>query len=239
MARIIGNVVVGGVPGGYAPGSARRRGIGVVVLLLVATLSVYLAARAGGAKPSRCERFTAASAARADAVTGSGRRVVVIGDSYSAGLGLTEHSRSWPARLPGEVHVAGFSGSGFAAHASRCGDVSFADRAPAALRGGADLVVVEGGLNDFDQSPAAVRTGFRRLMDELEGHPVVVVGPAAAPSRASAVPRVDRLLASLAERYDVTYVRTSHLELPYLSDRLHLTPAGHAAFGDFVAAALP
>ena len=66
-----------------------------------------------------------------------------------------------------------------------------------------------------------------------------MVGPAAAPSRASAVPQVDGLLASLAERYDVAYVRTSHLELPYLDDRLHLTPAGHAAFGDFGAAALP
>ena len=76
-------------------------------------------------------------------------------------------------------------------------------------------------------------------MAELEGHPVVVVGPVAAPSRASAVPRVDGLLASLARKYDVAYVRTSHLDLRYLSDRLHLTPAGHAAFGDFVAAALP
>jgi hypothetical protein len=36
----------------------------------------------------------------------------------------------------------------------------------------------------------------------------------------------------------VAYVRTSHLELRYLSDQLHLTPAGHAALGDFVAAAL-
>jgi acyl-CoA thioesterase-1 len=50
---------------------------------------------------------------------------------------------------------------------------------------------------------------------------------------------VDGLLSSLAARYDVAYVRTSHLGLPYLSDRLHLTPAGHASFGDFVAAALP
>ena len=209
-----------------------------MIVLLIALLSVYAAARAGGAKPTRCERFTAASAARADDATGSGRRVVVIGDSYSAGLGLRDGADSWPTRLPGEVHVAGFSGSGFAPHASRCGRVSFADRAPAALRGGADLVVVEGGLNDFDQPPAAIRLGFRRLMTELEGHPVVVVGPVTAPSRASAVPRVDELLATLAKRYDVAYVRTAHLELPYLSDRLHLTPAGHAAFGDFVAASL-
>jgi acyl-CoA thioesterase-1 len=210
-----------------------------VVTLLIALVSVYVADRAAGARPTRCERFTEASAARADAVTGSGRRVVVIGDSYSAGLGLTDITGSWPTRLPGEVHVSGFSGSGFAAHASRCGDVSFADRAPSALRGGADVVVVQGGLNDFDQPAAAVRAGFRRLLAELDGHPVVVVGPVTAPSRAGAVPRVDGLLASLASEHDVPYVRTSHLDLAYRSDRLHLTTAGHAAFGDFVAAALP
>lgn len=225
--------------GGPARGSTRRRGLGLVVVLLVATLSVYVASGAGGARPSRCERFTAASAARAEAVTGTGRRVVVIGDSYSAGLGLADVADSWPARVPGEVHVAGFSGSGFARGASRCGaGVSFAGRAPAALRGGADLVVVEGGLNDFDQPAEAVRAGFERLMTELDGHAVVVVGPVTAPSRAGAVPRVDTLLAELAGEHDVPYVRTSHLQLPYLSDGLHLTPAGHVAFGEFVAAAI-
>jgi acyl-CoA thioesterase-1 len=49
---------------------------------------------------------------------------------------------------------------------------------------------------------------------------------------------VDGLLASLAGEHNVPYVRTSQLDLAYRSDRLHLTPAGHAAFGDFVAAAL-
>jgi acyl-CoA thioesterase-1 len=221
------------------PHKSVRRGVGALVLLLVATLSVYVAAGAGGAGPDRCERFAAASATRADAVTGSGERVVVIGDSYSAGLGLTDAAGSWPTRLPGRVHVAGFSGSGFSRGASRCPGVSFAERAPAAVRGGADLVVVEGGLNDFDQPAADFRTGFRRLMTELSGYSVVVVGPVTAPSRAAAVPRVDALLASLTSEYDVPYVRTSDLALPYLSDRLHLTPAGHATFGDAVARALP
>lgn len=218
--------------------SARRREVGVAVLfvlLVASTLTVHLAARARGDDASRCERFAAASVARAQAVTGTGRRVVVIGDSWSAGLGLADPASSWPSRLPGSVHVAGFSGSGFSRGASRCEDVSFADRARSALRGGADLVVVEGGLNDYDQPTAAVTAGFRRLMGELRGHRVVVVGPADAPSRARAVPRVDALLASLCEQYGVPYVRTLDLALPYLGDDLHLTPAGHRAFGDYVA----
>ena len=179
----------------------------LLVLLVVASLTVH-AARARGAEASRCDRFAAASVARAQSDTGSGRRVVVIGDSWSAGLGLADPATSWPSRLPGTVHVAGFSGSGFSRGASPCGDVSFAGRARSALRGGADLVVVEGGLNDFDQPAGAIRAGFRTLMTALRGHRVVVVGPADAPSRARAVPRVDALLADLAAAYDVPYVRT-------------------------------
>ena len=113
--------------------------------------------------------------------------------------------------------------------------VSSAARAPAAIAGGADLVVVEGGLNDYDQPRAAIRSGFRQLMRELRGYAVVVVGPAGAPSRADAVPRVDALLGRLSARYDVPYVSTTGLELAYLPDRLHLTASGHDAFGDHVA----
>ena len=210
----------------------------VVIAVLVAGLTVAVGVRAQSADVPRCERFTADSRARAAADHGSGERVVVIGDSWSAGLGLDRATGSWPSRLPGAVHVAGFSGSGFSTHASSCPEVAFADRAPRALRRGADLVVVEGGLNDYDQPDADIRAGFARLMRELRGHQVVVVGPATAPSRAREVPHVDALLASLAERYDVAYISTTGLDLPYLDDRLHLTPAGHAEFGDYVAGRL-
>ncbi len=233
-------MVLRGVASTGSPSFVRRRAlvVGALFVLVVVSLLVVHVAEGARASADRCERFAADSAARAAQVTGTGRRVVVIGDSWSAGLGLDRPAASWPSRLPGEVHVAGFSGSGFGAHSSPCSRVSFAARAPAALRGGADLVVVEGGLNDYDQPDAEIRAGFSRLMRALGGAhrpPVVVVGPASAPSRADAVPHVDALLASLAQRYDVTYVRTSGLSLDYLDDRLHLTPAGHQAFGDFVA----
>jgi acyl-CoA thioesterase-1 len=211
------------------------------VALVTAMLAVHLVARARAASASPCERFAAASVMRAEAVTGSGDRVLVIGDSYSAGLGLDDPVSSWPSRLAGRAHVAGFSGSGFSRHASNCADVSFATRARDAVRPG-DLVVVEGGLNDYDQPSADIRAGFDRLMTAVRGHRVVVVGPPSAPSRARAVPRVDGLLADLSEQYGAAYVRTSGWSLPYLDDRLHLTPAGHRTFGDAVAreiAALP
>lgn len=210
----------------------------VLVLLLAAVLTVQVADRARGAGVPRCERFAAASVERARTVTGSGPRVLVIGDSYSVGLGLSDPVGSWPSRLPGAVHVAGFSGSGFSPDAGRCPGVSYAERARAALRGGADLVVVEGGLNDVGQSSAEITTGFHRLMRVLDGHRVVVVGPVLAPSRAGGVPRVDELLADLTSRRGIPYVRTTGLALPYLGDDLHLTASGHRTFGDAVARAI-
>ena len=216
-------------------GNARRlSGVAVVVVLLASFTAVQLAERARGAADVRCAQHAADSVARARTATGSGAPVTVIGDSWSVGLGLAQQAGSWPSRLPGRVSVAGFSGSGFSPRASRCGDVSFADRAPAAVRG-ADLVLVQGGLNDHDQSAASIIVGFHRLMPALAGHRVVVVGPASAPSRLSSVPRVDRTLAALAREYAVPYVRTSGWRLPYLADRLHLTAEGHRMFGDAVA----
>ena len=120
------------------------------VLLVGSLLVFHLSAAATDAR--HCARLAKASTERAAADTGLGDRTVVIGDSYSVGLGLDRPAHSWPAGLEGRVHVAGFSGSGFSERASGCGAVSFADRAADAIADGADLVVVEGGLNDFDQS---------------------------------------------------------------------------------------
>ena len=97
-------------------------------------------------------------------------------------------------------------------------------------------MVVEGGLNDFDQPGAAIERGFRALMADLAGLRVVVIGPADAPARSGAVPRVDAQLELLSDRYGVPYVRTSDLDLDYLDDRLHLTDDGHREFGEAVAA---
>lgn len=222
----------------------RHAVVASLVALVTAVLAVHLAARARGADVPRCERLEAQAVMRAQAVTGSGPRVVVIGDSYAAGLGLAAPGDSWPTRLEGTVHVAGFSGSGFSAGASACPGASFADRAVEAadgvdgVGGLAGLVVVEGGLNDVDQSDEAIRAGFDRLMTRLRGQRVVIVGPPSAPARAAAVPRVDDLLAGLAGQYGAAYVRTSGWALSYLDDGLHLTSAGHRTFGDNVALAL-
>lgn len=198
---------------------------------------VVMRGRAAASGAARCHSFAAEHAARLRHPTGTGRRIEVIGDSWSVGYKLTDPDRSWPSRLPGRVRVDGFSGSGFSAHASTCGSVSYATRAATARTG--DLVVVEGGLNDYDQQYAEVRQGFRLLMSRLQGHEVVVVGPAPAPRRLAGARRVDRWLAGLSRSAGVDYVSAIRLRLPYLPDRLHLTAAGHREFGDFVARHLP
>jgi len=204
-----------------------------VLLVVAAMLATLLSARARGSDAALCERHTVDAAARAQIVTGTGRAVTVIGDSWTVGLGLSDLRDSWPSELPGRVTVAGFSGSGFSRHASHCGDRAFATRAAAAR--GADLVVIAGGLNDYDQPAVDIRSGFRSLLAGLEGRTVVVVGPASAPSRAGFVGRVDTTLSDLCEEYGVPYIDTRAWALAYLPDRLHLTPAGHATFGQHVA----
>lgn len=211
-------------------------GTAVVVSLLAVLMAFYVAADTADAGPTRCQQHRLDARERSAAVSGTGARTLVIGDSWSVGLGQDDLSRSWASRLPGEVHVRGFSGSGFSERASWCGRVSFHDRAPTALGLRPQLVVVQGGLNDYDQPGAAIDRGFRALMADLAGQRVVVVGPADAPSRSGAVPRVDAQLEVLSALYGVPYVATSDLALDYLDDRLHLTGDGHQVFGDAVAA---
>ncbi|MBW9204385.1 SGNH/GDSL hydrolase family protein [Mumia sp. zg.B17] len=215
-----------------------RARLAVVLLLLTISAAFLTDLGQSRADAVRCERFTSQSEARRVVGAPAGKRVVVIGDSWSAGLGLDDAGDAWTSRLSGQVHVDAFSGSGFSRSASPCDGSWFAARAARAVAGGADLVVIAGGLNDVDQTPEAVRAGFERVMRSVQGPPVVVVGPAAAPARERGARRVDAQLALLAGRAGAAYVSTVGLDLPYLDDGLHLTPAGHRELGDFVAESL-
>lgn len=212
--------------------------VGLTVAVVTAGLLVM--ARAG-ADTDRCTDLRTAARERAELATGTGGDVLVIGDSYSVGLGVRA-SESWPTRLPGRVHVDGFSGSGFTRDASRCGDLSYGARATRGLPGEPGLVVVQGGLNDVDQTEAELVAGFERLLTALHDQGgdrrVLVVGPPSAPDRAHVVPEVDAALARLTEQYGVGYLSMLDADLPYLDDGLHLTTDGHRQFGDLVAAAL-
>lgn len=225
---------------------SRQWRIVVVLVMLAGLLVVAGGAWSSGAQERRCDRLAAGRLERAAMVTGRGDTVLVVGDSWSAGRGLDDPAGSWPSRLEGRVHVDGFSGSGFSRAASPCAGRAYADRVDAALRRtGArpDLVLLQGGLNETDRPGDAIRAGVRRVLTRLHEHgvpteDVVILGPVAAPRRAAGVPRVEALLADEAERAGVRYLSVTDLELPYLPDDLHLTPAGHREFGEAVAALL-
>ncbi len=214
-------------------------GLAALLPALGLTTVVSRAERADRAEAAaRCERAAVRAEERRSLDTGRGADVVVIGDSYAVGAG-SKPALSWPRRLPGRVHVDGFSGSGFSEEASPCGAVSYADRAPTVLAGhpGA-VVVVQGGLNDHRQGDAAIERGFARLVQALAGHDVVVVGPPPAPDRILGVARVDALLSRLTSAAGVPYVSMLRADLDYLPDGLHPTPLGHREFGDLVAPAV-
>ncbi|MDQ6523589.1 GDSL-type esterase/lipase family protein [Nocardioides sp. LHD-245] len=220
--------------------------LGLLALVLTAVVSTTLLARAG-ARTDPCVARGERAEVRAALVTGAGARVLVIGDSYSVGAGARPEE-SWPVRLPGRVRVDGFSGSGFSVGASPCGDVSYGTRARASVatpaeagaeegaEERADLLVVEGGLNDADQPRADLEAGFVRLMEVLAGRQVLVVGPPPAPRlRYDDVAAVDATLARLAAGHGAAYLSMLDVELTYTEDRLHPDAAGHRVFGDRVA----
>ena len=164
------------------------------------------------------------------------RRHLVIGDSWSVGLGPTTSTRSWPASCPARSTSAASPD-----RASAPGPAAaVASRSPTAhrppLSSRPDLVVVEGGLNDYDQPASAIDRGFRDLM----------AGPGRPPrgrrrSRDRPVPRPApspgrRPAGACSPEYAVPYVATSDLDLDYLDDLLHLTEDGHEEFGEAVAA---
>ncbi|WP_182379592.1 SGNH/GDSL hydrolase family protein [Nocardioides sp. WS12] len=208
--------------------------LAVLTVLLVAAVSTTVLGRAG-ARTDRCGLVGERAEQRAAVVTGAGADVLVIGDSYSVGAGVRARD-SWPVRLPGRVRVDGFSGSGFTVGASQCGDASFATRAARSLRTSTALVVVEGGLNDYDQSLEDLEAGFARLMQVLDGRQVLIVGPPPAPERPRTdVEAVDAALARLAADQGTAYLSMIDVDLTYLDDDLHPDPAGHRVFGDRVA----
>jgi acyl-CoA thioesterase-1 len=211
---------------------------GLAGVVLAGVVGSSWGADAEASLSERCAAYASASESRHAAVAGTGTRVAVIGDSYSQGLRLDDPTASWPSRLDGRVVVDGFAGSGFGEDASPCEGRAYHRRVDRALATDPDLVVVQGGLNDFDVPSAQVRAGARRVLAQLEGQEVVLVGPPSAPRRAKGAERVDAVLSEVAEDAGMPYVRTLDWRLEYLDDRLHLTPAGHRAFGDQVAAAI-
>lgn len=208
---------------------------GIVAALIGLVTALTLVKPAVSTPPDRCTRFVQQSHAHAQDPDDPGGSTAVIGDSYAAGSGLDDPASGWTSRLPGRVFVYAFPGSGFSRDAGKCGGESFAERAPEALQFDPHLVVVQGGLNDIDQTDREIRAGLRRLLTQIGTRRVLIVGPAPAPTRYAGALRVDRVLRAAARRTGTPYLSMIERRLDYLPDGVHLTSTGHRKFGAIVA----
>lgn len=176
-------------------------------------------------------------------VTTGGPVVVVLGDSYSAGAVLPDPKLVWSTLL-GQLqgwttYVEAVSSTGVTT-AGFCEKKDFLTRLPQALAHRPELLVVQTGLNDVHSSPGTARTGMAEVLRRSTAVPrVVVVGPPPAPSlRPAELRRVDAELRTACRPPRCSYISARSWSLPYVEDRLHLTPAGHAQFAVRVSDAL-
>ncbi|MFL6108833.1 MAG: SGNH/GDSL hydrolase family protein [Marmoricola sp.] len=209
-------------------------------MALLVYVPVQSAHATAPAAPGYCTSYVAEAQQRTARVTGSGRRITVLGDSYALGIGLRDKSQDWVSTLQGRVSVFAFGGSGFAASASPCGpQYSIGGRAAQAMASRPEVVVVEGGINDTGQTADQITDGFAAVSTAVGRVPLIVVGPAAPPSRAVGARRVDRILRRLAEADGDVYVSMVDEPFTYVGPRfIHLTQTSHREYGARVAAAI-
>ena len=157
-------------------------------------------------------RASAVAGRRAAARTGrrgrDRRKCVVDRRTPTRGPGLgrqRQAPRAGRRRLPGRVHVDGFSGSGFSDAASRCGGVSYAARAAVAWPPTrAALVVVRAG-STTSTAPTRDRARLRRAPDASRRAPACSswarrrrpTGPPTSPGSTGCSPRPRRPTARL------------------------------------------
>jgi lysophospholipase L1-like esterase len=178
-------------------------------------------------------------------LTSGDRTIDVLGDSYTQGTGLLGPKAAWPTalgmQLEAEVVVDGVGATGFTTRGFCADDpVAFGERVETDPPG-ADVVVVQGGVNDaLSGDPDAVADAAGSLLDSLEDVPtVLVVGPPRVPAADPArVEAVDAALRQATEQAGRVYVPLLDAGIELLEDQVHPTGAGQWRIAVLVAAAL-
>ena len=137
-------------------------------------------------------------------------RVVILGDSLTAGLGLPEHE-AFPARLQARVDAAGWPIEIAARGVSGDTTAGGRRRLDWALDGDVRLLVVALGGNDALRGlpVAQMRENLAAMINGAEGRgiPVVLAGMEAPPNFGPAYTSEFRgVFQTLAETHDVTYI---------------------------------
>lgn len=154
----------------------------------------------------------------------------IIGDSYTAGDGLPDRSKRWAQSVGTDIDgigMTGFTNGGY------CGHQTFSERIGDVLATRPDTLIVQGGLNDWEH-PEQVQPAAVYLMSQVKDvRRVVIVGPVDAPGR-EGEEAVDTALARAAKVTGREYISALDWDLPFLPDKTHLTPDGHAEYAQHV-----
>lgn len=222
-----------------------------VLLLVAATLALALGVSAVVVTTVRRDDSCASDRRNAEAAPASGGVsagpvAFFLGDSYTTGFGLPDPGEGFAyglADLEGwNATVEGFPGTGYATQGP-CGGNAFIQRL-ARLPADADVVIIEGGLNDaiFGVPPATLAADASGLLAAVRmaapDARIVVLGAAdVLPEARSRVLAANAALRAVASDAGATYVDLADLEFT-TTDGKHPTVAGHALIAEAVSDAL-
>ena len=212
--------------------------------------ALALAAAACGAKPEPPATSTAAAnATPATATTPASTqpRIVALGDSLTAGLGLAP-DQAYPALLQARLKSAGLDYE--VVNAGVSGDTSAGglERLEWALQGNVKILIVALGGNDALRGlpAAALAANLSQIIERARARQirVILAGMEAPPNYGrDYIVSFHRVYPALAEKYQVAFVpfllqNVAGLAELYQADGIHPTPAGARIVADNVWAVL-
>lgn len=169
-----------------------------------------------------------------------GPTAFILGDSYATGWGLDDPADSFAYTLATaegwDATVAGFPGTGYTIDGN-CGDNSF-DQRLTGLSSDAEVVVIEGGLNDAIFDAEGASTAAAELLSQVAATApdadIIVVGvPRVEGKHAASIEDTDAALKSAAENAGATFVDLSAVPI-VTTDGTHADAATHAAIASLI-----
>ena len=175
-------------------------------------------------------------------------RLLIQGDTYTQGYGAKVATHGYAYLLAKQLGwprlVDGINGSGYVAGGDG-GDQSYLTRARALVAAKTftpNVIILQGGVNDYQVSHLTQQLAVRRLVDfyrrSFRGVQIVMIGPSRAYPEAIALGPMDSALAGVASDLGVPYIspvadqwfNVGNSERFVTADRTNLTEAGHAYF---------
>jgi lysophospholipase L1-like esterase len=210
-----------------------------VIGILVVSGALFL-----GSGGPLSERAGAAAQSSAPAVGAERPTVAFVGDSWTVGVGATGmrgYAVLTGERLAWEYHVLGVGGSGYTLPGRGS---TFDQRVDRAVDTEADVIVVQGSLNERGGVPSALAPAARTTLTHLRaqaspGTEILVVGASYTPGTSRAtIDRINEDIAEAAEAAELSFVNparenwTDPADPTIWNDPDHPNDAGHQLIAD-------